>query len=566
MEKWKEQIESVLREVPDYDPWAQAQDCWLDHAAARHAINWFPENLKHVEGSARGESFILKRWEAAIVGNIFGWKRKDDAGRIVRRYRKAFIEVARGNGKSPLAAGIVQYGFFEDGEPGAQCYLAAGQREQAGILFRNSKGMIEQNPRLLGRVRIYGGDQHRSVVLKSDELSFCKVIPADAAGQHGGIPHISVVDELHVQENRDLLDVFETAMSKKVRAQPLLVMITTSDYDRPSICNEVEAYAERVRSNDGDPEKPGYDPSFLPVIYKLNPDQDYTDEKLWVKANPNIDVSVSRESLRAVVRKAQETPAMENAVKRLHFNIKTSQDLRLIPMDKWKACGGKIDLPSLIGRPCYCGLDLSSQEDLSAFAMAFPGENRVDVLVRTWCPAVKLERRARQRIPYDRWAEAGWVESTGGDQIDYGRIREVIKECAAIYDIQEIGTDPWGGAKLEQELIADGFNVTRVPQTMHNMSPPTKELVRLVKNGELRHGDNPVLTWAAGNLAVHFDGRIPEGSAIDDYLDKVPVMPSKRKSADKIDPLVAVIIALAIMAKHPDNGRSVYQDRGLIVL
>lgn len=564
---WKDEIESILREIPGFDPWAQAADSWLDHEAALRAINWFPGHLKHVEGSARGEPFILRRWQAAIVGNLFGWKRKDDAGRIVRRFRQCYIKVARGNGKTPLATGIVLHGYYEDGEAGAQCLLAAGQKEQAGILFRNARGMVEQNEELMERVRIYGGDNHRSLVLHDDPLSFCKVIPAEAAGQHGGIPHIIVVDELHVQENRDLLDVFETAMSKKVRPQPLMVMITTADFDRPSICNEVDSHAHKVRDNNGDESKPGYDPSFLPVIYEVPADEDWTDEKNWAMANPNIDISVSRESLRRAVKKAKETPAFENAVKRLHFNMKTKQDVRLIPMDKWPLGDGKIDLDSLRGRRCYVGIDLSSSEDLTAVDLLFPRDDGgVDVLAFCFCPEAKIQRRARQRVPYDVWARQGHLEATPGDQIDYGVIRERLKSLGAIYEIVEIGTDPHGGAKLEQELIADGFTVTRVVQSMHNMSPPTKELVRLVKLGKLNHGGNPILYWAAGNVAPFYQGVIPEGGDIGDYLDKVPVMPSKQKSAEKIDPITAMIIALAVMMKYPSNAGSVYEDRGMIVL
>ena len=565
---WHGELEAVLRQIPGYDPWAQAGDAWLDHAAAVRAINWFPEHLRHVEGSTRGEPFVLRTWQAAIVGNLFGWKRRDDAGRVVRRYRRCFLEVPRGNGKTPLASGIALHGFFEDGEPGAQCFLAAGQREQAGFLFRNARGMVEQDDDLLSRVTIYGGDAHRSIVLRDDPLSFLKVIPADAAGQHGGIPHITVVDELHVQESRDLIDVFETAMSKRVRAQPLMVMITTRDFDRVSICNEVDEAARRVRDNGGDPARPGYDPTFLPVIYDLADADDWRDEEAWPKANPNLDVSVSRESLRRQVQKASETPAYENAVKRLHFNMRTSQDVRVIPMDRWDACGAeRLDAESLRGRPCIGGLDLSSTEDLSAFVLLFPLEaERVAVLPWVWCPAAKVESRSRQRIPYDLWQRQGLVEVTDGDQIDYAAIRDRILSLRALYDVRDIGTDPWGGAKIEQELMAAGQAVTRVPQTRGNLSGPTKELIRLVKAGRLLHGGHPVLRWCAGNLAVHYDGRIPEGARVDEYLDKVPIIPSKRKSADKIDPIAAVITALARLLASPIESASVYEDRGMIVL
>lgn len=568
----KKKLEKVLQCIPGYDPWAQADDCWLDYDAAAHAINWFAENLKHVEGSSRGEPFILRKWQAAIVGNIFGWKRKDDKGRIARRYRKCLILIPRGNGKTPLATGIVAYGFFCDQEPGAQCYLAAGQREQAGYLFRNLSGMIDQNPVLQGMVEIYRGDQHRSVVLKHDRLSFCKVIPAEAAGQHGGIPHITVVDELHVQENRDLVDVFETGMSKKGRSQPLLVMISTVDYDRPSICNEMEAYGKAVRDNGGQKDKPGYDPSFLPVIYQLDPDADYKDESKWIVANPNLDVSVDRDALRKTVAKAMEVPAMEATVKRLHFNMRTTSDKGLVPMHRWDACGKiEFDVEELEGRPCYAGLDLASTEDLAALSLVFPLEDeRWAVLSHAWCPEDRVKRRARMRVPYDVWEKAGHIYATPGDQIQYGAIRQKFDELAKIYDIRELGYDPHGATQFAQSIqqdYGDDF-VIYITQTFRNLAAPTKELIRRLKLGKVIHFNNPVLRWAASNAAAYIDGKIPDGATIDDYLDKVPIMASKRKSADKIDPFAAMVNAIARLTAHAEEfeGGSVYDGQGITYL
>jgi phage terminase large subunit-like protein len=575
---WHRQLEGVLRQVPGYDPWDLAGDAWLDHDAAAHAINWFAEKLRHVEGAARGEPFVLRAWQAAIVGNLFGWKRRDEAGRVVRRYRRSLIFVPRGNGKTPLAAGIVLYAFYEDGEAGAQCYLAAGQREQAGYLFRNAAGFIDQDPELTARATLYRGDQHRSIVLKDDPLSFCKVIPADAAGQHGGIPHITVVDELHVQENRDLLDVFETGMAKKVRPQPLLVMITTADVDRPSICNEVYEHACRVRDNAGDEAKPGHDPTFLPVIYEAGQDADWTDDAALERANPNLGVSVLAESLREARRKAKESPAFENAFRRLHLNQRTSQETRLISMDAWDACREPIELDALAGRPCVAGLDLASIEDLASLALLFPLEDeRLAILSFSWCPSDKVERRKRQRYPYDVWARQGYgpddpyLIPTPGDQIDYDAIREKFDELAQRFDVRQVGHDPHMATQFVHDLDKSygyGRNdyVVKVMQSHAQLSAPTKDLIRRVKIGKVIHGGNPVLRWAAGNVAGYIKGKIPQGAKLEDFLDKVPVMPSKQMSNDKIDPITAVIVGLALLNADPAVGSSVYQSRGLVIL
>lgn len=575
---WKSQLEEVLRRIPGYNPWDQAPaggEYWLDHESALRAINFFADHLKHVEGAARGEPFILRPWQAAIVGNLFGWKRKDEKGRTVRRYRKCLAYVPRGNGKTPLAAGIVLLAFLEDGEPGAQNYLAAGQKEQAGILFRNAVGMVDQAPELLARLNIYRGAAHRSMVLKDDTLSFCKTIPADAAGQHGGIPHITVVDELHVQDTRDLLDVFETGMSKQVRAQPLLVMITTADYDRESICNEVYAHACRVRDNKGDRDQPGHDPSFLPVIYESIGD-DWTSEEAFRAANPNLGVSVTLSSLKEACKKAQENPAFENAFRRLHLNQKTKQEFRLVPIQSWDGCGqsGAPRLEDLAGRECFGGLDLSSTDDLSAFDLVFPmPDDWLAVLSFAWCPAERITRRARQKYPYDVWSRRGYgpdglpnfLSGTEGDWIDYAVIQRDILELNRRYSIREIGYDPHGASQIMQNLIAEGLTVVPITQSFRNLSAPTKELLRRVKMKKIAHFGNPVLRWAVGNAAAHFDGKLPEGGKIDDHLDKVPVMLSKRKSADKIDPAAALVLALARMGEHPaDETSSVYDTRGIL--
>lgn len=567
MDPWKTELEEILRQIPGYNPWDQAGSCWLDHEAALKAINWFAENLKHIEGTSRGEPFILKPWQAAGIGNTHGWKRHDEAGRVVRRYRKVLWKVARGNGKTPIAAGEVLYVFFEDGEAGAQNRLAAGQKEQAGILFRNAIGMVDQNADLSDRITAYRGDQHRSIILKEDPLSFVKVIPADAAGQHGGIPHITVIDELHAQESRDLLDVFETAMAKKARSQPLLVMITTSDFDRPSICNEVDDYAHKVRDNGGDPAKPGFDPYFLPIIYEVPQDADWTDEKEWIKANPNIGVSVSLESLREACKKAQEQPAFENAFRRLHLNQKTSQDVRVIPMKQWDACKGELPDEMLVGSPCYGGMDLASTEDLASVAKVWRlPDGKVAVKWRCYCPEDRVRDRARKRIPYDVWHKQKHLTATDGSGIDYDLIKNDFYADAEKFEIRQLGYDSWGADGTRQDIEKKGFECVKIPQSFAHLSAPLKELLRLIREGQLIHDGNPVARWAASNLAVHFDGRLDVGQNIMEHLDRLPIIPSKRKSADKIDPMQALIIAIGRMMGDPQKTRSVYEGRGLLTL
>jgi phage terminase large subunit-like protein len=373
---------------------------------------------------------------------------------------------------------------------------------------------------------------------------------------------------LHVQESRDLLDVFETGMAKKVRAQPLLVMMTTADYDRPSVCNEVYAQAVAVRDNGGDPSKPGYDPYFLPVVYEVPQADDWRDERVWHKANPNLGVTVSLESLRGLCAKAVESPAFEGAFRRLHLNQRTGQEVKVIRMDQWDACGADFAIEELRSKPCFGGLDLASVEDIASFALLFPESNdKCKVLVWSWCPEERIARRARQKFPYDVWARAGWLTATkdGGGQIDYGAIRQKILELKSFFDIRESGYDAWNATQLVQDLEAAGMKMFKVPAHYSHLSAPTKELLRRIRKRTLHHRRDPVLRWAATNAAVKFDGTLPDGADIAEHLEKVAVMLSKKHSAEKIDPLTATVLAMSRLIAHPEVAKvSVYESRGLI--
>lgn len=557
-----------MRMIPGYDPWAHSEGCWIDHAEAQRAIDFFEKLLRHVEGKVSKSLFILEKWQRAVVANLFGWKRKNDKGRIVRRYRTLFLYVPRKNGKTPFVAGLCLFLLLGDGEPGAQIYSAAAEREQAAILFRHAKGMVENEPLLDEQVTIYGGGGSgglRSIVLNSDQASVFKVLSADADTKHGQNPHAVMIDELHAQPDRDLVDTLETGFASDNREQPLLVYLTTADYDRPSICNEKYMQACAVRDNGGDRDKPGFDPTLLPVIYEAKQTDDWTSEVVWARANPNLGVSVSLDYLRNKCQQAKETPIFENTFKRLHLNMRTQTDVKLISMELWDACAEPFEVSSLHGRACYGGLDLASTEDLASFALVFPGDV-THLLVWSWCPEEKVRRRARMRVPYDQWQQAGHLEATGGNQIDYETIHERIIEQSKLFDIQMIGFDPYQAESMQQGLTAAGIEMVKVPQTHINLSGPTKELLRLIKTNRLRHGGNPVLRWSAGNVAAYIKGKIPSGQLLDDYLDKVPIMPSKQNSADKIDPITATVIALSqMLASPPPAGPSIYETRGVEV-
>lgn len=436
---------------------------------------------------------------------------------------------------TPMCAGLCNYLLFCDGEAGAQIYSAAAEREQAALLFRHAKGMVEQEPELDSRAKIYGGIGQRSIVLKEDQASVYKVLSADADTKHGGNSHAVIIDELHAQPNRDLVDVLQTSLASENRIQPLIVHITTADFDRPSICNEKYAYACSVRDNKGDKSQPGYDPGFLPVIYEALQTEDWRDPKVWAKANPNLGVSVSLAYLERECRKAEEISAYENTFKRLHLNMRTQQDVRLIPMAQWDAGSKPFDERGLEGSECFAGLDLASTTDIAAFVMVFPdGGGGYHVIPRLYVPAENARQRARRdRVPYEQWISDGKLVATEGNVIDYDRIRADINELGQRYNIKGIARDRWNATQITNQLMGDGFEVTDFGQGFASMTAPTKELVKLVAAGRLYHGGHPVLRWMAGNCAGETDAA---GN----------LKLSKKKSSEKIDGMVALVMGLGL--------------------
>lgn len=523
----------LLRILPGYDPFRSPGESWFDPAPAERAIAFIEECCRHVEGDLAGKPFLLERWQKSLVANLFGWLKKDRQGRTVRRYREVLLYLPRKQGKTPLAAAIAIYVFFCDGEKGQQDYIAAADREQAGMLFRQARGMVEAEQELAMRCRIYGGVAHagqsRSIVREEDG-SFLRVISADANTKHGGNPHLVIVDELHAQPNRELVDVLQTSMASANRKQPLLILITTADFDRPSICNEKHAHACKVRDGVID------DPALLPVIYEAGEDEDWTSPEVWRKANPNIGVSVSEEYLERESQKALDNPAYQNTFRRLHLNQKTRTASLAISLEKWDACGGvAVDPEELSGMACFGGLDLSTTTDLSALALLFPPEEEKEpyrLLLKLWAPRERArERSKRDRVPYEQWAADGWLTLTDGDVIDYDAIRRDINSLGERYQIREIAADRWNATQLLTQLQGDGFHVVAFGQGYGSMTAPTKELLALTQSGRLAHGNNPVLRWMASVLATEQDAA---GN----------LKPSKSKSTDRIDGIVATIMAL----------------------
>ena len=497
--------------------------------------------LTHSKGKWAGQNFVLEKWQEKIIRDLFGTVTKDGN----RQYRTVYIEVPRKNGKTALAAAIALYLLFMDNEPGAEIYAAAADRDQASLVFNASAQMVRSNPALAKTCRIV--DSQKRIVYYATN-SFYRAIPADAAGAHGFNAHGVIYDELHVAPNRDLYDTLTTSMG--AREQPLLVMITTAGYDRNSICWEQHQYAKQVLTG------VIRDPSFYACIYAADKEDDWRKMATWKKANPNLGVSISKEFLKQEARRAGQTPAFENTFRRLYLNQWTNSVERWLPMDAWDASAGLVVPESLKGRRCYAGLDLASTTDLAALALVFPSdgaEPAYDVLMHFWVPDEGIRARAhKDRVPYDVWTKQGFITATEGNVIHYAAIQRKIEELYKDYNIQEIAFDRWGATKLSQDLTDAGFLMVPFGQGFASMSPPTKELMNLILSKRLRHGGNPVLRWNADNLVVRQD---PAGN----------LKPDKGKSTEKIDGMVALIMALDRATRNIDT-TSIYETRGVVTV
>jgi phage terminase large subunit-like protein len=503
----------------------------FDLTAAQHAISFFGF-LRHSKGEWAGETFVLAPWQAFVVGSLFGWQRSDG----LRRFRTAYCAVPRKNGKSTLSAGIALYLLVADGEQGAEIYSAATTRDQARIVFDEAKRMVSSSPALRHRVQVLinnlniEGSASRFMPLSSDASSM------DGLNVHGAI-----IDELHAHKTRGVVDVLDTATG--ARRQPLLFEITTAGYDRHSICFEHQDYAIKLL------EGTLQDDSWFAFIASADEGDDWTDPEVWRKANPSFGLSVKEDDL---ARKAEKDVALrgaQNAFRRMHLNEWTEQAERWIDLAVWDACSGPVDLEQLRGKTCFGGLDLSATTDVTALAWVFPPEDDGFwyLLSRYFVPEDNLRKRAeRDRVPYDLWTLQGFIEATPGNVVDYSAIEQRILADAALFQVKEIAYDPWNATHIALRLQDEGAAMVEFRQGFRSMAAPTRELEKLIVSQKLAHGGNPVTRWMAANVAVAQD---PAGN----------LKPAKDKSTDRIDGIVALIMAIGRAMVAQDEPYVSYQ-------
>ena len=409
--------------------------------------------------------------------------------------------------------------------------------------------MVRMCPALNKRVKILTAQKR---IIYTPTNSFYQVLSAEAYSKHGFNIHGVVFDELHTQPNRKLFDVM-TKGSGDARMQPLYFLITTAGTDTHSICYEVHQKAKDII------EGRKIDPTFYPVIYGADESEDWTSPKVWKKANPSLGITVGIDKVEAAYNSARQNPGEENAFRQLRLNQWVKQSVRWMPMEKWDACGAPIDLESLRSARLYGGLDLSSTTDITAFVLVFPPTSEDEtyaILPYFWLPEETLPLRVRRdHVPYDVWERQGYLKTTEGNVVHYGFIEKFIEELGKKYNIREIAFDRWGAVQMSQNLEDLGFTLVQFGQGYKDMSPPTKELMKLTLERKLAHGGHPVLRWMMDNIFIKRD---PAGN----------IKPDKEKSTEKIDGAVALIMALdrAIRCGTGDSGASIYDERELLIL
>ena len=532
-----------MRKLKGYKPTPfMAPTSHYDKGAADYAVS-FINCLSHTKGKWYGKPFELIDWQERIIRDLFGTIKENG----YRQFNTAYIEIPKKMGKSELAAAVALLLTCGDFEERAEVYGCAADRNQASIVFNVAADMVRMCPALNSRVKILES-QKRLIYLPTK--SVYQVLSADVSNKHGFNTHGVVFDELHTQPNRKLFDVM-TKGSGDARNQPLYFLITTAGDDQNSICWEIHQKALDIINGRK------HDETFYPLIYGAEPDDDWTDPKVWAKANPSLGITVSIDKVHAACESAKQNPAEENSFRQLRLNQWVKQSVRWMPMDKWDKCQADIIEHHLLGRVCYGGLDLSSTTDVTAFVLVFPPDEEFDkyvVLPFFWIPEDNLQTRVkRDHVPYDLWEQQGFLKTTEGNVVHYGFIEKFIEELGKKYNIREIAFDRWGATQMVQNLDELGFTVVPFGQGFKDMSPATNELMRLTLSEQIVHTGHPVLRWMMDNIFIRKD---PAGN----------IKPDKEKSTEKIDGVVATIMALDRAVKNEGGPTSsVYDERGLLV-
>ena len=529
----RRQIERHYRDLKD----GKKRGLVFDRKAAQHVIDFFPLFTCGVDGDYYGVPITLDPAWQALLWILYGWKRRDGKGRRRRRFKVGYVEMGAGNLKSLILSGLCLYELFAFGERGARVYAAATDRKTARRVYDTASTMASQSDWLRDRLLI---GKEAIADLETDS----KFEPCASEDQNlqGLRPSFVCIDELHAHTSDGVWNAFYSRLGKTT--QPLMLAITNSGFDRNSVCYRQREYSEKVL------EDVVLDDTWFAWICGLDPEDledpdGWQDESKWPKANPCWGTAIKLAEMREQAVKAKGDPSSLDTFLRFRLCVWTTKYSAWMPMDKWDACKREIDRDSLRGRRCVAGLDLSTTTDISAMVLLFAPTDEDPhwmVLPFFFLPAENIAWRVRRdRVPYKVWADQGLFKLTDGAVVDYRVIRADANELAEEFDISEVRFDRWNSTDIVSNLHEDGFEMVRIGQGFASLAYPTKRLLELVLDGKLVHDGNPVLRWMASNVIVQRD---PAGN----------IKPDKEKSREKIDGIVALIMAISgVMAGEGDG-------------
>ena len=514
---------------------------YFDEKAGNSAVKFIETYCSHTKGELYGKPLKLLDYQKnEIIKPLFGWKNKDGT----RRYRTAFIFLPRKNGKSTLGASIILTLLYMSEDYGHEFYSCANSREQSKIVFDCAKQMIENNKKLNKFVEIY-----KNSIVYNAKGSFYKPLSKETGTIHGLNTSAFIYDELHSAKGTDenLWDVVHTSTGS--RKQPLSIAITTSGYDKETICYKMYDYAKKVK------EGVIKDDQFLSVIYEANEDDDITCEKTWKKANPSYGVTLKKDYIKRESEKASKLPSALNTFKRLHLNIWTGSDIAFIPDVELRKCNGVYDDSKLIGQKCWGGLDLSSTRDLSSFVLHFYIDEMIIVKHWTFLPEEKMNNKASENdgVNYIDFEENLYV--TSGNVIDHRFIENKIVELSNKYNIQSVAFDRWMATPTVLNLQEKGINMSAFGMGFKSLSPSTKELETKIMKKEFIYNNCKLLRWQFSNIHILTDNN---GS----------IKPTKQKSTGKIDTVMALIMSVGERIFSEEEVESKYKrdNKGFFII
>lgn len=485
-----------------------------------HRVCRFVELLTHTKGELAGQRVVLEPWQIFILTTVFGWRRRADGG---RRFRRVYIEVPRGSGKSTLSSGVALYCLLADHEPGAEVYSFATTRDQAKIVFGDAKVMAEHNPALRER---FGLQVLANALYVPSTNSTFQAKSAEGSTLDGLNTHLAVVDELHAHKTRAVYDVVETSLGK--RRSSLLWCITTAGFDTSGICYEVRTMCTKVLSRLAD------DETQFAIIYTIDDVDDWSSMEALEKANPNWGVSVRPEVITSLLQKAKTLPSAINNFKTKHLDVWCSARSAWLDMRAWKRCETTgLELSDFEGQPCFIGLDIGSKSDLTVKTYLFPfeedGKDKYALFCECWLPSKAIETSTNSQ--YLGWVRSGYIQETDGAMTDLNVIEESIREDLSRFDVQTVTYDPWQATQIATSLSDEGAPMLECRFTVQNVSDPMKTLEALVIDSRIVHDGNPVMAWMVGNVEARIDA-------------KDNIFPRKERHENKIDGAVAAILAL----------------------